>query len=228
MVGRTLQYTISTVSVGTISSGNNANWSHTVPSGTNRGLAVLIGTHQGTITAVTFGGVALTKIAEGASAFNECGDIWLLTNPTVSTATIAVTMSSGSWWGGVGINLTNLKQTYTVTSATAGGAGTTASVSITPPSTYNLILAAVGSEATPSAGTGFTVAKVLQGQSFENEGSEYQQVSTKAQLSATFGLNSSQRWGIAAAAFEPASITYTTNRVLSGTRPIAGTRTAAF
>src|SRR5574343_412120 len=95
---------------------NNGATSVVVPSGlTNSALIWLGGTHQGTISSVTWGASGLTKIAEGASAFNECGEIWILLNPTPGTQTLTPSMSGGSWFGGSAVVVSNIKQTTTVT-----------------------------------------------------------------------------------------------------------------
>lgn len=180
---------------------NNADISVTVPSGlVNSGVAVIIGTHQGTISTVTWNGVSLTKIAEGASSLNECGSLWLMVNPTPGTGNIVVTMSGGSWYGGTAIVLQGIKQTTTLTFATnPNGNSSTASISIIPPEGSVLILAANGSEAAtssmvPASAQLFT----QQGQSFENYGGGIYSLGTNVPQVVQFNLGSGQRWGAAA------------------------------
>lgn len=217
-------YTINTVAIGSIAEVKTGTVSHTVNAGSNLALLLVVGTHQGTISAVTWNGAAMTKIAEGASSQNECGEIWLLINPTPATGNFVVT-GGGSWWGGAAVNLSNAKQTTTLTSATANGNSATASVAVTPPSSYNLIVAAVGSEATPTPATGLTTFKISQGASYENGGAAYVALTAIATQTMSFSLNSGQRWGIAAVAIEAAAVSATDNRVTAGSRTVAGART---
>lgn len=195
--------------VGTKTSGNNANGSHTVDAGSNLALIVNVGTHQGTITGVTYGGVAMTQLEVGASTNNENGYIFILLNPTPGAATVAVTRSGGSWHGWSALNLSGVKQTTTVVHAAANGNSSTATVNITPNTDNNLIIGSCGSEAAPSAGATFTLIHALQGQSFENGGSEYFAQGSAALKAVAMGLSSGQRWGMAAVALEPALSTPT-------------------
>jgi hypothetical protein len=81
---------------------SSLSWSHTVASGDNRLLAVVItkrayaGTAQ--VTSVTFGGVALTKrggVQQGSGDYPRV-EIWYLVAPAVSTGTIVVTLDAGT------------------------------------------------------------------------------------------------------------------------------------
>lgn len=188
-------------SFGTTSTGNNSNWSHTVDSGSNLALIVAIGTHQGNISSVSWNGTSLTQIDVGHSAFNENGEIWGLLAPTPGTGTVAVSMSGGSWWGGVAINVSGVKQAAesTWTHANNSGSSGTASVSITPPSANCLLIAVMGAEADSTSRT-YTLIANLQGQSFENASSQYTTASGNTTLN--FGLSAGQRWGAAAVALE--------------------------
>jgi hypothetical protein len=73
-------------------------WAHTVPSGTDRMLVVSVTIRAyGAVTALTYGGVSLTKYAE-KSYLDGGGDfprveVWYLVNPTVGTANIILTAS---------------------------------------------------------------------------------------------------------------------------------------
>ena len=90
-------------SAGTTTS-STITWSHTIGAGSNRMLVVgvsLQGSTQPTATAVTYGGVSMTKVLSkqasnsGAGFFHETSK-WLLPAPAVGTANVVVTATSGS------------------------------------------------------------------------------------------------------------------------------------
>lgn len=189
-----------------ITSGNNDDFNHIVPSGlTNAVLVVCIGTHQGNITAVTYGGNSLTKICEGSSAFDEDGSIWVLLNPTAGTALVAVSMTGGSWFGATAITLQNIKQTTTLTNAANGDSSTTAQINITPPAGNVCIILSTGTEGVYDKidrPANMVLLNNIQGQSFENHMCGIYFTKTGVDFFPGFDLTSSQRWGIAAACFE--------------------------
>ena len=189
-----------------VTSGNNDDFNHTVPSGlTNSVLVVCIGTHQGNITAVTYGGNSLTKICEGSSAFDEDGSIWVLLNPTAGTALIAVSMSGGSWFGATAITLQNIKQTTTLTNASDGGSSNTAQAHIVPPAGNTCIILAVGTEGVYSGidrPASMVLLNNIQGQSYENHMCSIYFTKTGVDFFPGIDLDSSQRWGIGIACFE--------------------------
>lgn len=199
-----VQISKAAISVGTIVSAVNTNFTATVDSGANA-LVVVIGTHQGTISSVTYGGVAMTQVGAGCSAFNECGYVYLLLAPSVGTGTIAITRSGGSSHAAASVSLSGIKQTYTVTntSLSSGGCGACA-LAITPSSNNNLIVSALGAEASVSTVSDTVIANLCN-QSFECFGSQYFQQTTAASKTMTFNLSSGQRAGVADVAFEPLS-----------------------
>jgi hypothetical protein len=116
------------------------NWSHTV--GTNNNRLLLVGVSifaTGSVTAITYGGIALTKLRSDDGGIYR-SELWYLIAPASGTASIAVTLSASltsiaggaSWWG--------VDQT-TPFSNNAGGTGTNtpASASVTPGSTLNRV-----------------------------------------------------------------------------------------
>jgi hypothetical protein len=109
--------------------------SFTVSSGTDLMLTVGVSGWSpaavDTVTGVTYGGVALTRRAQVKNNGDDFADIWCLVNPTVGTANVVVTCSSGtqivagiSCWSGV-------HQTTAPTSATATGDSTATAPSLT-------------------------------------------------------------------------------------------------
>jgi hypothetical protein len=94
---------ISVNGTGTTTGGTNVSsltWSHTVAAGTNRLLVVSVGHYftfptVGTISSITFGGVALTQKAKVSVVGDaDTHEIWTLASPAVSTANIVVTFSA--------------------------------------------------------------------------------------------------------------------------------------
>lgn len=79
------------ISIDAISnSPGNTTWSHTVGTGDNRLLVVLIGTHNvELVTGVTYGGVSLTLAKEQNGSYRDAR-IYYLTNPTSGAANIIV------------------------------------------------------------------------------------------------------------------------------------------
>ena len=197
---------MSRIRQGAVTNINNGDTAFTVVEGLGKCLVVLIGTHQGTISTVTWNGASLTKVGEGASAFNECGDIWALMNPTAGTGNVVISMSGGSWYGGSVLTLYNVKQV--AESAIAKSTGTvnssSPSASITPTTANNLILCAFGGEAIfTSNQEGSFVLDYCSGQSFEGYiGLYFEQAGADAR---TLQVNvaSGQRFGYCIATFEP-------------------------
>ena len=76
-------------------------WSHTVGSGTNRGLEVNLQFRDSSLadigaSGVTFNGVAMTKLKghkDAAAAGNIGAEIWYLPAPSVGNLLIAVTLN---------------------------------------------------------------------------------------------------------------------------------------
>lgn len=188
---------------------DDGDFTHVFPTGlSNTALVVFVGTHQGNITGVTYGGQAMTKIAEGSSSFDEDGSLWLLLNPPTGSNTVDVTMSGGSWWGATALSLSNVKQTTTVTNVSEGGNESTPDINITPTVNRCLILTALGAEAytyndDPQVGLAHIHANTYEVMS----ASMYQQETAGVFNSQTY-LSSGQRYGLAVMALEPAGAVY--------------------
>lgn len=99
--------------------GTAFSWSHTVPAGTDRILIVSITSTSGTgPNTVTYGGVAMTLVGQTAIG-NAMVEHYALANPTVGTATVAVTMFSTSR------TLLGFGLSYTGVTSVGGSTGTT-------------------------------------------------------------------------------------------------------
>lgn len=110
-------------------------WQHSIGNGSNRLLIVLVavqGATQPTATAVTFNGVAMTKVRSdqgsngGATHLNETS-IWFLHNPPIGTYTVSVTSTvpTSPDLSGVSLSYFGAKQVSTADAA-SGSAGATA------------------------------------------------------------------------------------------------------
>lgn len=119
-------------------------WSHTVASGANRLLIVSISHYRtfptvGTVSSVTFGGVALTQMP--SSKVSVVGDadtheIWTLSNPAVSTANIVVTFAT-SMENAVAGAIAFTGSTGALTTTTPVSALSTTTLSVTTGATTN-------------------------------------------------------------------------------------------
>lgn len=116
------------------------NWNHTVGMNANRVLTVGVSIFAtGSVTAVDYGGVALTKVRHDDTGVYR-SEIWRLIAPASGTAAITVTLNASltsiagaaSWW--------NVDQTTPV-SAQGGATGTNtpASAAVTPGSVTNRV-----------------------------------------------------------------------------------------
>ena len=80
------------------SAGSSLSWKHTVGAGSNRILVVGVTLNSSkTVSSVTYGGQALTKVTSGSVTFSTYdNEMWYLLNPPQETATVTVTASSGT------------------------------------------------------------------------------------------------------------------------------------
>ena len=122
----------STVAKTTTGSGSSLTYSHTSNGDPLFVSAVRFssGGNQ-TITAVTFGGVALTKVA--AAVDSNSSDWWWLAAPVAGTANIVITTVGGSWIasGARNVNLSDLTGAPRFRFASANASSTAPSVTIT-------------------------------------------------------------------------------------------------
>jgi hypothetical protein len=138
------------------SSVSSLNWSHTVGTGANRILLVGTGTRndaaQRNATNITYGGIALTKIAQqdrngfGNLALSE---LWYLVNPPSGTAVINVTFSGSAGSARAGaISLNNVNQTSPLgTLAQSGGCpASPQNLNIVTATNNSLIVDIIGSQ----------------------------------------------------------------------------------
>jgi hypothetical protein len=120
--------TVDNMVTANVASGTTLSWSHAVGAGSNRVLVVDIGmsSNGDRVGTITYGGVALTSLTtaqSGATGTDRRFERWYLVNPTVGTATIAVTL----------FNVTNGNTTGVIATSVAGGSTSLFGVDQTTP-----------------------------------------------------------------------------------------------
>ena len=190
---------------------NNATtqtWSHTVPSGNNRILVVGLSlrVRAATVTSLTYGGVALTKIGESRVRMGV--ELWRLVAPTVGTANLVASWSTTSDLVGWSGSFTNVNQsTPTGTFAAANNINTTPTVTVTSASGELVIdtVSTRGDALSTTVGSGQAV--ICSGALSNNKGdgrgaSSYEAGAPSVVMSWTLGA--SKAWEIAAVALKTA------------------------
>lgn len=107
------------------------NWNHTC-TGTNRGLLVNISIFvSGTVTALTYNGVAMTLVRSDTNGVYR-NEIWRLENPASGTNSIAVTLSGSLTSIGSAVSYSGVDQTNMIeANAGANGSNSTPTQSVT-------------------------------------------------------------------------------------------------
>jgi WD40 repeat protein len=106
----------------------SASFSQTVTSGSNQVLLVTMATGHGGVsaTSVTYGGVALTKLAGVRQTYDASyTEMWYLVNPNVGSATVSVTLSTSATLYARAMVLTGVNQTTPFNTACTATASTT-------------------------------------------------------------------------------------------------------
>lgn len=183
-------------------------WSHTVSPGNNRILLVGIALAEtaDTVSSVTYGGSALTRLA--ATQSGNTVEMWYLLAPRVGTANIAATFTGSKDMAGWSGSYTNVDQTSPIRSAAATN-GNSLSPSITLPAVVGDLvvdtLSANGDAVTlaPSVGQ----AQICQNTT-GNGGSDCWGASSyksgAASVTMSWLTGAAKNWGIAAAALRAA------------------------
>ena len=146
-------------------------------------LVVVVGTHQGNISNVTYNGVALTKFAEANTAFNERTSLWYTNSPSTGTHDVAVS-ADGSHTGAVAYVLAGADNTIAPVKKVENGD----SIRDTIFSDYDdcLFIDGIYSEATLSSPTQ-TSETIQNGASYESFGSSSYDDSSNDNGVALFG-----------------------------------------
>lgn len=107
------------------------NWNHTVRVASNRILLVGVGIFAtGSVTGITYNGVALTKIRSDVSGIYR-SELWQLIAPATGTNSVAVTLSASLTSIAAAVSYFNADQTAIDANNGANGTNTPASASIT-------------------------------------------------------------------------------------------------
>ena len=185
------------IKIDKISTGNangTVTISHVVADFNNRMLVVGVGIHQGTISNVTYNGVALTKIEGIATSNNEAAELWAMVAPPVGTANVVVTKSGGDEcmvgvWG-----LYNCAQTLPTITAEVQGSTSASSLSITSTARNDWIIDCISGEARLTCtGSGHISDFNFGIASFQNCGGAHYEALIPGAFSATWSLVSGQR-----------------------------------
>ncbi|MGI9067891.1 MAG: beta strand repeat-containing protein [Pyrinomonadaceae bacterium] len=187
-------------------------WSHTVGTGSNRILIVGVSIFGGglTVSSVTYGGTALTRIGGQTDSGNKVRmEIWKLVAPASGTASIVVTPSAATRVVGGAVSFNNVDQTIpNGTFASASGSSTAPSVNVTSATGEVVIdtLVATGDAISASVGagqtqrwnktTGSTSTEVL------GAGSTEPGAST---VTMSWTLGFSKKWAIGGVSLKPAA-----------------------
>jgi RHS repeat-associated protein len=124
-------------------------------SNSNRFLLVSVGSHQGGgatgATGVTYGGVAMTKLAQQIGQYGEFVQMWGLQAPAGGSGNIVTAgISGGDYTFLAAYSLYNVKQTYTVVSDNLSQSSNYSSVTVTPNSANNVIVDVIEAEPVPT------------------------------------------------------------------------------
>jgi hypothetical protein len=192
-------------------------WSHTVGTGPYRALYVTIAGlgAAGSVTSVTYGGVALTKIASNTTGWTT--DVWRLVNPASGAGTILVTYpaltQTFQFYRMGSLSVYGVDQTTPENTTAVAGTGV-CTVNITPTLTNTRLLAVGVNQNGFSSWTGgsniaATIWDNLAGGA-QVSGSGYSNsVASGSQTVGAFACNNGQ--GVAAVAINPKVINLVTN-----------------
>lgn len=190
---------------GAISGGFTTSQSHEVTSGTDK-LIIAVANRQGTISNVQYGGVACTKIVGAATAFNESVELWELNSPTVGTANITASFSSGDGRVLYGINLADTNNSVTPDSQSATGSSSNPNLTITTTNANVIIIDAGISEGDyTTAGPEQIVLANIQSASYQNFALSYGEKGNTGTRRVDWSMSSGQRWAHVAIAVPLAS-----------------------
>lgn len=154
------------------SQASSLSWTHTTGSGANRLLIVGVeggaGAANASITGVTYGGTALTRLQQVSTATPQrMADVWYMIAPPSGSATVAVTAVDNCNLAGHGLTLTGAAQVSStfgtpVVSATTTNA--TPSVDTTGGAATDLVIGVIGCRAntSPTPGGSQTIRATFQ------------------------------------------------------------------
>ncbi|MDH4064322.1 MAG: hypothetical protein OEW19_07970, partial [Acidobacteriota bacterium] len=129
----------------TYGTGAQLAWWHTVDAGSNRFLLVEVGVYASrrvpAVTAVTYGGVPLTKIMNASGGSTASVELWYLTAPAAGTALVNVTMKQTAAVAAGATSFVGVRQLqpFGADSWAASGTGSTKAITV-PSATGDLVV----------------------------------------------------------------------------------------
>lgn len=190
--------------------GTTLSWSHTVDSGTNRFLVVgIAATSQTSPNTVTYGGVSMTLIGEGAAA-NRMAQLYGLVAPAVGEATVSVTLFSDSRTiQGFGVGYEGVDPSSSYGSA-AGATGNDAAPTVNVSSATDQLVVGVVAMQRDDLVEGLTVGanQTSRAEDVSSDGVVWLQAGFSDEAGAatttfSYSSNVSNIWGIVAAPLKP-------------------------
>ena len=179
---------------------NTASTAITVAAKSNRKLVVSFSMYQGSgsgPSAVTAGGLAMTKVVEQVGSFNEQCSIWELVNPNTGLQNVVLTGASGYYAVGV-YSLFNCKQSPTTNFSKVGGSGSAASLALTTLKNNSMIIACLEPEPIPTMTTTGGVQDWIQtAASFNNAQGQHFIQATAGAKTMSSNLAYGARWNMA-------------------------------
>lgn len=181
-------------------------------------IVAAIGIHQGSVLSVKWNGTTITQGPAADTAFHERAEIWYSLAPEAGTFSLLFDGTGGGGKFLCGYVLRGVKTTdQPHQNTSAVGSSSTSTVAITPTTDNCLILDSHYSEGDfTTVGADQTERANLQGNdSYENGASSTTLQTSAAAETMSWTIDSSQRWAIAAIAFEPAIVASTNSNFLA-------------
>lgn len=196
---------VGTVSPQTANPSATPTWSHTVPSGANRLLVVQVGLRAfQTVTGITYGGVALTKLGavQYAAGNFARAEIWYLVAPAVGTANVVVSISGAEVVEAAALNFVNVNQTTPLSAmvSASGLGGSSASVDVASVDGDLVVDVLVKEGSTLSPGAGQTSRWALSADGNWKGGGSTEDAGATATTTMSWSLTGANAWVLAGVA----------------------------
>ena len=178
----------------------SASFSQTVTSGSNQVLLVTMATGHGGVsaTSVTYGGVALTKLAGVRQTFDASyTEMWYLVNPNVGSATVNISLSTSATLYARAMVLTGVNQTTPFNTACSATASTTSITCSADTSGAGVVVSLLRASATYSS-MGSSQVSVYGNETPPAYTSVSVKPTTTSSTSMSYTLSSGTYWGFLA------------------------------
>ncbi len=180
-----------------ITANNTASLSITVGNNANRMGLVCYSTYQGGgPTGITWGGNAMTKVAERVGSFNEKASVWAIVAPATGATTVTVS-GGGNWYGIGAYSLYGVDQNIPTNFTTGGGDSNSASLAITTLADNSWVIGCFEAEPVPTMSTsGGTSDYVLEGQPYQHGHGQHVLKATAGSQTMSASLSYGARWNV--------------------------------